>query len=211
MTGETAHEHKGSCCGGHAPMQAQGATKIAAFKDGKARDPICGMSVDVANAKHTARWRISISISAAQAAAHDSSPRLSIISRSARRTRSAAWRWTPRRTPHDTRSAAELFLLLRRMPGEVRGRPRPLLGATARRRAAARAEGAIYTCPMHPEIRQVGPGTCPICGMALEPRDAERRGGAEPRIGRHDAAVLDRRWLLAVPVVVLEMGGHCRR
>jgi P-type Cu2+ transporter len=30
-------------------------------------------------------------------------------------------------------------------------------------------QGAIYTCPMHPEIRQVGPGNCPICGMALEP------------------------------------------
>src|SRR5215470_32395 len=29
--------------------------------------------------------------------------------------------------------------------------------------------GTIYTCPMHPEIRQVGPGFCPICGMALEP------------------------------------------
>ena len=28
-------------------------------------------------------------------------------------------------------------------------------------------EGTIYTCPMHPEIRQVGPGSCPICGMAL--------------------------------------------
>jgi Cu+-exporting ATPase len=32
--------------------------------------------------------------------------------------------------------------------------------------------GAVYTCPMHPEIEQVGPGTCPICGMALEPKDA---------------------------------------
>src|SRR3546814_6065796 len=30
----------------------------------------------------------------------------------------------------------------------------------------------IYTCPMHPEIEQVGPGTCPICGMALEPKGA---------------------------------------
>ena len=30
-------------------------------------------------------------------------------------------------------------------------------------------DGAIYTCPMHPEIRQLGPGSCPICGMALEP------------------------------------------
>src|SRR5271166_6762019 len=29
--------------------------------------------------------------------------------------------------------------------------------------------GTIYTCPMHPQIRQVGPGNCPICGMTLEP------------------------------------------
>src|SRR5438132_8356600 len=35
--------------------------------------------------------------------------------------------------------------------------------------AKAAAPGAIYTCPMHPEVRQVGPGSCPICGMALEP------------------------------------------
>ena len=36
--------------------------------------------------------------------------------------------------------------------------------------------GTIYTCPMHPQIRQVGPGHCPICGMALEParRDGRR-------------------------------------
>ena len=35
--------------------------------------------------------------------------------------------------------------------------------------AAPVRDGAIYTCPMHPQIRQVGPGSCPICGMALEP------------------------------------------
>jgi heavy metal translocating P-type ATPase len=34
------------------------------------------------------------------------------------------------------------------------------------------AENALYTCPMHPEIQQIGPGSCPICGMALEPMDA---------------------------------------
>lgn len=33
-------------------------------------------------------------------------------------------------------------------------------------------KGRLYTCPMHPEVRQMGPGTCPICGMALEPADA---------------------------------------
>src|ERR1700722_8425389 len=31
--------------------------------------------------------------------------------------------------------------------------------------------GTIFTCPMHPEVRQVGPGSCPICGMALEPAE----------------------------------------
>jgi Cu+-exporting ATPase len=36
-------------------------------------------------------------------------------------------------------------------------------------RAQAVPESTIYTCPMHPEIRQTGPGSCPICGMALEP------------------------------------------
>src|SRR5664279_4487154 len=35
--------------------------------------------------------------------------------------------------------------------------------------AQAVSKGTIYTCPMHPEIRQAGPGSCPICGMALEP------------------------------------------
>jgi Cu+-exporting ATPase len=35
--------------------------------------------------------------------------------------------------------------------------------------AHAAPDGTIYTCPMHPEIRQLGPGSCPICGMALEP------------------------------------------
>ena len=43
-------------------------------------------------------------------------------------------------------------------------------------------EGAIYTCPMHPEIRQVGPGACPICGMALEPEIASAEEGPNPEL-----------------------------
>ena len=38
--------------------------------------------------------------------------------------------------------------------------------------------GTIYTCPMHPQIRQVGPGSCPICGMALEPVEVTAEGAA---------------------------------
>ena len=68
-------------------------------------------------------------------------------------------------------------------------------------------EGTIYTCPMHPEIRQVGPGSCPICGMALEPLLVARE--AEPNLELID--MRRRFWIglaLALPVVVLEMGGH---
>ena len=53
-------------------------------------------------------------------------------------------------------------------------------------------DGAIYTCPMHPQIRQVGPGNCPICGMTLEPVTATADVGPEPRTRGHDPAVLGR-------------------
>src|SRR5690606_17406991 len=40
----------------------------------------------------------------------------------------------------------------------------------------------IYTCPMHPEIRQEGPGSCPKCGMALEPEVASVEEGPNPEL-----------------------------
>ena len=68
-------------------------------------------------------------------------------------------------------------------------------------------KGTIYTCPMHPQIRQVGPGSCPICGMALEPEVASAEAGPN-----HELSDMTRRfWIglvLAAPVVALEMGGH---
>src|SRR5438105_3466272 len=66
--------------------------------------------------------------------------------------------------------------------------------------------GTIYTCPMHPEVRQIGPGHCPICGMALEPELAEA-GGPNPEL----IDMTRRFWIglvLSIPVVALEMGGH---
>jgi len=68
-------------------------------------------------------------------------------------------------------------------------------------------EGTIYTCPMHPEIRQVGPGSCPICGMGLEPLLATAEAGPN-----HELADMTRRFwiglMLSVPVLFLEMGSH---
>ena len=69
------------------------------------------------------------------------------------------------------------------------------------------AEGAIYTCPMHPQIRQVGPGSCPICGMALEPELAGSDTGPNPEL----VDMTRRFWIglvLTIPVFVLEMGAH---
>ncbi len=68
-------------------------------------------------------------------------------------------------------------------------------------------EGTIFTCPMDPEIRQIGPGTCPICGMALEPEVASLDDG--PNVELID--MTRRFWIglaLALPVFVLEMGSH---
>jgi len=68
-------------------------------------------------------------------------------------------------------------------------------------------EGTTYTCPMHPEIRQVGPGSCPICGMALEPVLVSLDTGPNEEL----IDMTRRFWIglvLTLPVFVLEMGGH---
>ncbi|APL94858.1 heavy metal translocating P-type ATPase [Sphingobium indicum] len=67
--------------------------------------------------------------------------------------------------------------------------------------------GTIWTCPMHPEVRQDHPGACPICGMALEPATVTAESGPSPEL--RDMA--RRFWIglaLALPVLLLEMGGH---
>nr|WP_198380393.1 heavy metal translocating P-type ATPase [Roseomonas sp. KE2513] len=68
-------------------------------------------------------------------------------------------------------------------------------------------KGTIYTCPMHPQVRQEGPGNCPICGMALEPLEVTAEAGPN-----HELIDMTRRmWIglaLTIPVVILEMGAH---
>ncbi len=73
--------------------------------------------------------------------------------------------------------------------------------------AAPVRDGAIYTCPMHPQIRQVGPGSCPICGMALEPELVTADAAPNAEL----ADMTRRFWIglaFTVPVFLLEMGGH---
>jgi Cu+-exporting ATPase len=72
---------------------------------------------------------------------------------------------------------------------------------------ASAVKDAIYTCPMHPQIRQAGPGNCPICGMTLEPVAVTAEAGPNAELSD-----MTRRFLvglaLALPVFILEMGGH---
>jgi Cu+-exporting ATPase len=85
--------------------------------------------------------------------------------------------------------------------------PGKYLQASAPLRAEAVAPGTIYTCPMHPQIRQPGPGSCPICGMALEPETPSAETGPNPEL----VDFTQRFWIglvLTAPVFLLEMGGH---
>ena len=85
--------------------------------------------------------------------------------------------------------------------------PERYLDPAAAAKASPVPEGTIHTCPMHPEIRQVGPGSCPICGMALEPVLVSLE--AEPNLELID--MRRRIWIglvLTIPVFLLEMGGH---
>ena len=80
-------------------------------------------------------------------------------------------------------------------------------GNTLAAKRAPAVTATIYTCPMHPQIRQAGPGSCPICGMALEPLSAGEEAGPNPEL----LDMTRRFWIgtaLAAPTVILEMGGH---
>ncbi len=69
----------------------------------------------------------------------------------------------------------------------------------------ANSQDVEYTCPMHPEVIQMGPGTCPICGMALEPKTIQADEGANPEL----VDMQRRFWIsvaLSAPLVAISMG-----
>ena len=66
---------------------------------------------------------------------------------------------------------------------------------------AAETKDVEYTCPMHPEVVQMGPGTCPICGMALEPKEIQAGDAENPEL----ADMQRRFWIsvaLSLPLLV---------
>ncbi|HEY6434940.1 MAG TPA: heavy metal translocating P-type ATPase [Acetobacteraceae bacterium] len=115
----------------------------------------------------------------------------------------------PDRSPHRATHAGRMFHFCgASCQGKFLTDPARYL-APASEPPAPPTPGAIYTCPMHPQIRQPAPGACPICGMALEPESPPAHPARNPEL-----ADMRRRFLiallLAIPVVLLEMTEHGR-
>jgi len=111
----------------------------------------------------------------------------------------------PKRAEHRRDHKGETyFFCSAHCAGRFDGEPESYIGD----RAESAPDDAIYTCPMHPEIEQVGPGDCPICGMALEPKVASGEdSGSSAEL--HD--MTRRFWFsaaLALPLLVWVMGDH---
>ncbi|MBV8538779.1 MAG: heavy metal translocating P-type ATPase [Alphaproteobacteria bacterium] len=184
-----------------------------------ARDPVCGMSVDPATAKHQARHdgatyyfccagcRTKFEADPARylnkASAEPSKrPAVGAVDLVCGMTVNRAT--AQHKLVHD---GAMYYFCSAGCCSKFEADPKRYLERhkTAASPPAASA-GAIYTCPMHPEVRQAGPGSCPICGMALEPELATADTGPNPEL----VDMRRRFWIaliLAVPVVVLDMGG----
>ena len=139
-------------CGGRHDDGGNAAATAAAI------DPVCGMKVDPATAKHRLSYR-----------------------------------------------DQDFFFCSARCRERFEAEPDKFL--SGRPTGSAAPAGAVYTCPMHPEVRQVGPGSCPICGMVLEPEQVSLDQARDPEL----IDMTRRFWIalvLTLPVFVLEMGGH---
>src|ERR1051326_1291280 len=131
------------------------------------RDPVCGMNVDPATAKH-----------------HES-----------------------RQGQDYYFCSAKCLAKFKEHPEQYVSKPTTHEHHHAHQAAPAPKPGTVYTCPMHPQIRQDHPGNCPICGMALEPLVATGE-----HVHNLELADMSRRfWIgiaLSVPVVLLGMGSE---
>jgi Cu+-exporting ATPase len=89
--------------------------------------------------------------------------------------------------------------------GALAGKTPAVQGGAETNQIAAE-KSAYYTCPMHPQILQIGPGSCPICGMALEPVEVSLHAEADPEYD----SMSRRLWVstaLSIPLLVIAMGG----
>lgn len=106
---------------------------------------------------------------------------------------------------HHDHQGTRYYFCSERCRGRFTGDPGKYLAPPGPGPTLAAPVGTIWTCPMHPEVRRDAPGSCPICGMALEPLDPSLESGPNPELldmtRRFRVAVV-----LAVPLLVLTMG-----
>ncbi len=217
----SAHEHhhngqpkpaSGSCCCAH-NHDTSGATAA------KAKDPVCGMTVDPATAKHqavhddTTYYFCAAGCKAKfeanpdrylKSAAHTDA---SAIADGQAKDPVCGMTVDPANAKHQTvHDDTTYYFCAAGCKAKFEANPDRYL-KPEEHPAEPVPEGTIYTCPMHPEIRQVGPGSCPLCGMALEPELVTADAAPNPEL----IDFTRRLWIggaLVVPVFILEMGGH---
>lgn len=157
-TGDTKHDHSHHQHGHH-----HGGEHSAVSPEPTVKDPVCGMSVDPANARHKVTYEGTAYYFCSE------SCRSKFMAEPTKYTQGAS----PRPEPDHAEASS----------------------------------GTIWTCPMHPQIRRREPGSCPICGMALEPELPTEETGPSPEL----RDMTRRFWIgsaLTVPVFVLEMAAH---
>lgn len=232
----------GSCCGGHAATPVA-PTKPLATADccagaapppvdlpaAKATDPVCGMSVDTATAKHRAthggktfyfccngcktKFEADPQTYLAKAQAAHAHPHDHAGHTHGAPTGDLAKdpvcgmdvdpATAKHRTEHD---GHPVFFCSAGCKTKFEAHPEHYTGGGAPPVVEV-PEGTVFTCPMHPEIRQIGPGSCPICGMALEPDMVSLDDGPNAEL----VDMTRRFWIalvLTAPVFLLEMGSH---
>ncbi|WP_341991698.1 heavy metal translocating P-type ATPase [Azorhizobium sp. AG788] len=243
----------GSCCGGTAPAPAvlanapapppvadccSGAAPPPLDLSSKATDPVCGMQVDIATAKHHASHGGKTFYFCCNGCKtkFEADPEAQLAKAKAReeaKTAQAAHAHHPHdhaghghgpasglakdpvcgmdvdpatakhRTEHD---GQPVFFCSAGCKVKFEAHPEHYAAGGAPP-AVEVPEGTVFTCPMHPEIRQIGPGSCPICGMGLEPDVVSLDDG--PNVELVD--MTRRFWIalaLTAPVFLLEMGSH---
>jgi YHS domain-containing protein len=79
---------------------------------------------------------------------------------------------TPQSPHHVSHAGNDYFFCSAGCASKFSADPKKYLDPRPAPRPVSERPDVIYTCPMHPQIRQIGPGNCPICGMSLEPADA---------------------------------------
>jgi Cu+-exporting ATPase len=162
MNDDCAHKAGAACAGHHhaenAELHSGGKPDEAGDTTLSAVDPVCGMRVAVATAKHRFAYR-----------------------------------------------GHEYLFCGARCRTRFEAEPENFL--KPKQPEAAVPADTIFTCPMHPEVQQVGPGTCPICGMALEPEQVSLDDAPNPEL----MDMTRRFWIalaLTFPVLAIDMAGH---